>query len=78
MNLEIILDKAIELMTEIENICLALIGLTAWWKGRREKRQLTEIMHFSETKNEDFCKLAEQKGLKAAEKAIRKFLPSDD
>lgn len=75
MNFDIILDKAIGLATEVENIILALCALIVWLKNLRERSQLTKIMHFSETKNDDFKKLAEQKGLKTAAKILRKLLP---
>jgi hypothetical protein len=75
MDFEIILDKGIKLVTEIDNIILALSTLGIWWKGRRENRQLTEVMNQSEVKNDEFKILAMRGGLKSALKVLKKLLP---
>jgi len=75
MNTEMILSKALELATEVENIILAAGWIFASLKSRHENRQLAEIMNGSTLKNEEFTKLAAERGLKSGFKILQKFLP---
>lgn len=75
MNWGMILDKAISLVTEIENLILAAGWIFASIKSGRENRQLAEIMNCSAVENEEFKKLAVDRGLKSGFKILRKLLP---
>jgi len=49
-------------------------GLWEWFKGRRDNKQLAEIMNKSALKNETFRELAAQEGSKRLAKILAKLL----
>ena len=75
-----ILNKALELFQEAEEVLLALsaaLGIVIW-NFRKGKEQLKQIIDKSEIKNEDFVKLAKKEGLKSGLKELRKLINKGD
>jgi len=71
-----VLNKALELFQESEEVLLALsaaLGIIIW-NFRKGKEQLKQIIDKSEIKNEDFVKIAKREGLKTGIKELQKMI----
>lgn len=70
-----ILQKIVGLLTEIDNICLVLVGIWQYWRGRQGQRQLAEVIDRSSPTNVHFTELAKDAKLSIAARVLDRFLP---
>jgi hypothetical protein len=77
VDIALILDKLIALVTEIDNIVLGVTAIVTGGfcaKGYVERNQLSKTIDKSPLQNKDFKDLAEKEGLKLSAKIIGKLI----